>query len=103
MIAFVETECGMELGTSLGLWLRSKLGTTLVLTCKTELEQTGIIVATIVVIESIINRSQSRNWNQNCPVPPPIPLWLWKEKGIPFRRETEDEDKFVNNNDVCHK
>ena len=101
MIAFVDTECGMELGTFLGLWLRSKLGTTLELTCKTELEQTGIIVATIVVIESIINRSRSRNWN--CPVPPPIPLWLWKEKGIPFCRETEDEDKFVNNNNLCHK
>ena len=101
MIAFVGTECGMELGTFLGLWLRSKLGTLLELTFKIELGQTGIIVATIVVIESIINRSQSRNWN--CPVPPPIPLWLWKEKGIPFCRETEDEDKFVNNNNLCHK
>ena len=101
MIAFVDTECGMELETFLGLWLSLKLGTTFELTCKTELEQTGIIVATIVVIESIKNRSQSRNWN--CPVPPPIPLWLWKEKGIPFCRETEDEDKFVNNNNLCHK
>ena len=89
MIAFVGTECGMELGTFLGLWLRSKLGTTLELTCKTELEQTGIIVATIVVIESIIIRSWSRNRNQNCPLPPPDPLGLWWKKGIPYCKETK--------------
>ena len=83
MVAFVETGSRIDFGTLLGLWLRSKLGTTLVLSCKRELEQTGIIVATIVVTELMMSRSRSRklnynwNWNRICPVPPPVALGLW--------------------------